>query len=188
MGLLDSVFKFLKKINRPVFTLDEDNSLLMFKKSNESHFTYNLDSFNMKVRHDPYVLKAYTLNTSELHIEHIQLDHMASWRGLSRSLYESFLKEQLNIELQTLERIEVDNYEFTTYRVNDSFILHLIFIWEANKETFILDTQGKLYKTLLTDLKDNYKYNYSNEEKGAVNFDISIVKDNSLRQYFGTER
>lgn len=186
MGFFQKIFSSLSKMSRPIFSFDEHSNQLSFKLSNDERFRYDLEPYEIKTRHDSYAIHAYTLKTESLYLEYINLDSFSSWNGLSRSLYEKLLKEKLKVKLEILERVELDHYEFSTYKVDEQFVLHLIFIWETDKDILILDTKGELYKGLLKSLKNTYTYKFDDEEKGKVNFDISLVKENSIKQYFGS--
>lgn len=185
MGFFQKIISSLSKMSIPTFIFDEHNVQLSFKLKNDERYLYNLEPYEIKTRYDSYVTHAYTLKTDTIYMEYINLDISSSWNGLSRGYYEKILKDKLKIKLELLERVEIGNYEFSTYKVDEQFILHLIFIWETGKDIFILDTKGELYKGLLSSLKNNYKYKFDNEEKGRVNFDISLVKENSIQQFIG---
>lgn len=183
MGFFKKIMKSILQASIPPFVFE--NNQLNFHLSNEDTISYDLGTYDLKTRHDPYSFEAYTLKNSDIHLEYIKLDINASWNGLSRSFYESLLKEKLKLKsMDVLKREEFGHFEFTTYKINDSFILHLIFIWEVQKDIFIIDTKGELFKDLLTHLKDDYVYEYDNEEKGSINFDISLVKNNAFHSYF----
>lgn len=64
----------------------------------------------------------------------------------------------------------------------------MIYVYSISSELFVIDVKGNLYKNLLLSLNKNYKYCYENEQKGDINFNISLVKENSMRGFFdGTE-
>ncbi len=166
-------------------TFTFENNQLKFLIGADSFYLYDLGQYDMKTRHDPYAIEAYTLKNSDIHLEFIKTDVSASWRGQPRSFYEGLLKEKLNLKsMELLERFEIDRYEFSTFKIDDSFIFHFIYVWENQKNTFIIDTQGKLYKELLLKLKNDYIYTFSGATKGNVNFDISLVKNNAFEYYF----
>ena len=170
-------------VSMPTFSLENDQ--LQFVLDNDKTVRYDLNQYDMKTRHDPYSFDSYTLRNSDIHLEYIHRDHNTDWNGFSRGFYESLLKEKLKLKsLESIKREEFGNFEFSTYRVNDSFIIHLIFIWETHKDIFIVDTKGKLFSSLMSALKQDYEYEYKDQEKGSVNFDISLVKNNAFNSYF----
>lgn len=175
--------KSILQASIPPFTFE--NNQFNFHLPNDKTVTYELHHYDMKTRHDPYAFEAYTLKNQEIHLEYIKVDSNTTWNGDSRGFYESLLKEKLKIKsLEVVKRENYGHFEFSTYKVDDSFILHMIFIWETHKDVFILDTKGKLFQKLLSNLDENYSYAYENEEKGSVNFDISLVKNNAFNSYF----
>ena len=183
MGFFNKIAKFIASASIPTYKF-EDNKLI-FKVKAEEFYEYDLSNYEIKTRHDSYVIEAYTLNNQDIFLEYIRLDNTTTWNGQALSLYESFFKEKLNIkEFNTMEKKELGNYVFKTYKINDSFVLHMIYIYTTNSDIIILDTKGNLYKNLLFRLDGKYEYKFENEEKGDINFNISLVKENSLKGFF----
>ena len=183
MSFLKKIIKSIFQISIPTFSFE--NNQLRFLINDDETFNYDLGEYDMKTRHDPYILEAYTLKNSDIHLEFVKTDANASWNGKSRSFYESLIKSSLKLKsMELLKREEIGHYEFSTYKIDDSFVIHLIYIWEVHKDVFIIDTKGKLFKTLISKYKKDYIYEYEDEEKGSVNFDISLVKNNAFNAYF----
>lgn len=183
MGLLNTIIQFIAKASIPTFKFE--NNSLFFKLKNDDFYEYELDDYEIKTRHDPYVLEAYTLQTSTLFLEAIRTDSNTSWNGQALSLYEGFFKEKLHLRMmETIEKKEIGNYTFKVYKLDESFIVHMIYISFGMNEILILDTQGELYKNVLFRLDGKYIYKFQKEEKGNVNFNISLVKENCLRGFF----
>ena len=66
-------------------------------------------------------------------------------------IFLNLLKDELKVySFENLEKKSHTHYEFNIYRVNNDFNLYLIYIYEMNKEIFIVDTKGELYENLLT--------------------------------------
>lgn len=183
MGFFEKIVKFIASASTPIYKF-EDNKLI-FKINKEEFFEYDLDDYEIKTRHDSYVSEAYTLNNEDIFLEYIRLDHNSTWNGQALSLYENFFKEKLNIkEFEIIEKKEIENYTFKTYKINDSFVLHLIYVYAVNSDMILIDTKGDLYKSLLLKLNKQYEYRFEKEEKGDINFNISMVKENSLKGFF----
>lgn len=183
MGLIKNFFKNFIKLSRPNFSF-EDNEL-KFKINSDHFYTYALDNVDIKTRHDSYILEAYTLKTDDLFIEYVKVDNDVSWNGLPSSFFISLLKEKLHIKnMEQLEKKEYDGYDFITYRIDEHFILNFIYIYELNKDVFIIDIKSELYENLLKsfDGKYTYKYEKNSDEKMAI--DISVVKENAFNGYF----
>lgn len=183
MGFFKKILSNIFSASMPTYKF-QDNKLY-FKTELEDYFEYELGEYDLKTRHDPFVYEAYTISTKEIFLEFLKTDSNASWNGQPLSLYEGFFKKKLGIKyLEPIENKEISNYVFKTYRVNDSFILHMIYVYGSSSELFLIDTKGNLYKELLITLNKNYKYRFDEEEKGEVNFNISLVKENSMRGFF----
>ena len=86
--------------------------------------------------------------------------------------------------MEILEKIEYDGYDFITYKIDEHFILNFIYIYELQKDVFILDIKSELYTNLLKNFNENYKYKYEKNEENKMAFDISLVKENAFREYF----
>ena len=186
MGFFKNIISSFSRMGKSVFSFNKDKSEISFSIKDDERYIYNLHEFKKKSRHDSSVIDAYTLKTEDIFIEYINLDSFSSWNGLSRGYFEDLLKNKLKITLDLQERVDIKNYEFSTYKVNSSFIIHLIYIYEGSTDVFILDTKGKLFKELLKSLDNSFEYKYDEYEKGSVNFEISLVKENFLKHYFNS--
>jgi hypothetical protein len=180
---LKKLFNSITKATQPHF-LFEDSSLKFLLQSRE-YFSYKVYNLSKKARFSSYVLDAYTLSNKDIFLESVTLNTNSTWAGQPRSIYEDFLKEELKIDSKVLlKRIDIGNYEFSIYKLDDSFIIHFIYIWFHDKNIFIVDSKGELFRELLKELKDDYVYKYDNEQKGEINFDISVVQSNTLKGHF----
>lgn len=183
MGLFKSFIKSMMKISRPIFSFD--NNQLIFKIDSDSFYTYSLDSFETKTRHDSYVYEAYTLKTDNIYLEHINTDPDVDWNGAAQSYFFSLMKEKLNIKkAELLESYEFAHYEFGVYKMDDDYILNIIQIDEIDKNTFIIDLYGELYSNLLASLRRDYKYNYEKNKNLVLDLNFSLVKENAFYNYF----
>ncbi|WP_072682583.1 hypothetical protein [Arcobacter sp. LA11] len=183
MGFFDKILKFIAKASIPTFKF-EDNKL-HFKVKSEEYYEYDLGTYDIKTRHDPFIMEAYTLNTQDIFLEYIRVDHNTQWNGQALSLFEGFFVEKLNIrDFETIEKKDIEHYTFKTYRINESFVIHSIAIYTVVSDIIILDTKGDLYKNLLFRLDGNYQYKFDKEEKGDINFNISMVKENCFKGFF----
>lgn len=183
MGIIKNFFKSFINLSRPRFTFTDNK--LIFKINSDIFYRYEIDNYDTKTRHDSYVLDAYTLNTKDLFLEHIHLDNDVSWEGLPSSIYLSFLKEQLKIkDIKQLEKKEFDGFDFITYEVDNHFVLNFIYIYEVNKDTFILDIKSELYENLLKNFDKEYEYRFEKNTNDVLSLDLSIVKQNAIYGYF----
>jgi hypothetical protein len=183
MNFFKKILKSIAKASLPVFSFDENE--LKFQIDSNEMLSYPLDNFDFKTRHDPYTVEAYTIKNQELFLEHIRLDNDCIWNTDAFGAYKSFFKDKLKLKsMQLVEEHNFDNYTFSTYKIDNQFFIHLIHIYEMHKDTFIVDSKGKLYTKLLTALKGQFTYEYANEEKGDIHFEMSLTKENAFASYF----
>ncbi len=183
VDIFDSFFKTIKKLSRPYFSLEENE--LKFKIDSDNFYKFPVLNIETKTRYDSYVLDAYTLKADNIHVEYIHTDDDVSWNGQALSFFKDLLKESLKAKkIEILEEKEFGHYEFLVFKIDDYFILNLIYIYEINKEVFIVDTKGELYENLLKNFDKTYAYNF---EKNSINFEnlnFSLVKNNAMKSYF----
>jgi hypothetical protein len=185
MGFFNKLLNMIASASLPTYKFE--NNKLQLKTDADNYYEYDLDEYDMKTRHDPFVLEAYTLTSKDIFIEYMKVDSNASWKGHALSLYESFFKEKLNVkQSETLEKKEMSNYVFQVIKINDSIVIHFIYIYTGNSNIIIVDMKGDLYQGLRIGFDKNYEYKYNNINRGEVNFNISMVKENCLRSFFGS--
>ena len=186
MGFFSNLINTVVKASQPTFSF-KDNYLI-FKISKNNFYTYNLNKYELKRRQDSCVSNAYTIKSDEVFVEYIKLSKNASWNGSSLIFFESLFKNELKIKkLKILEEYEVNNYVLKTYEINENFVCFYIYIFNSSQDVFIIDTNGNLYKNILKRIKSDYVYNYEDKLKGSINFDISLVKKNTLKDYFSID-
>ncbi len=184
MNFFKKIINSLNQMSSPIFSFNAHSSELSFILPNDEKFDFNLDNYDVKTRHDSYVFDAYTFNSPELFFEYIHLDSACSWNGLARGYFVSLLQKTIKEELELEERFEFGHYEFSTYKTSSNEYIHLIYIWEVNKEVFLIDKKGILYKNFLSLLKSDYEYGFSDKKIYNLDKEISLVKHNSINQYF----
>ena len=181
---LKSVFKTITKLSRPYFSLEENE--LKFKIDSDDFYKYPISNVETKTRHDSYVLEAYTLKTKDLFMEYIHIDSDVSWNSQALGSFISLLKENLKIRnMDLLEKKEFNHYEFLTYKIDGNYILNIIYIYEINKDVFIIDKQSELYENLLKNFQKDYKYTLEKNSNLNLDINVSLVKNNAMRSYFG---
>lgn len=184
LDTLKSVFKTITKLSRPYFSLEENE--LKFKIDSDDFYKYPISNVETKTRHDSYVLEAYTLKTKDLFMEYIHIDSDVSWNSQALGSFISLLKENLKIRnMDLLEKKEFNHYEFLTYKIDGNYILNIIYIYEINKDIFIIDKQSELYENLLKNFQKDYKYTLEKNSNLNLEINVSLVKNNAMRSYFG---
>ena len=180
---LKSIIKKITKLSRPLFIFEDNN--LKFKINSELYYTYKIENYETKTRHDSYVIDGYTLKSKDLFLEYIHVDDDASWNGAANSLFYNLMKERLNIKyMEEIEHKEYENYEFITYKVNGEYILNFIYIYEINKDVFIIDKKAELYTNLLRNFEKGYKYNFELNKDLDLDINLSLIKENAIYNYF----
>lgn len=190
MGMIidafDSFFKTIKKLSRPYFSLEENE--LKFKIDSDTFYIFPITNIETKTRYDSYVLEAYTLKADNLHVEYIHTADDISWNGQALSFFKDLLKESIKAKsMELLEQKEFGHYEFLVYKIDNNFTLNIIYIYEVNKEVFIVDTKGELYENLLKNFDKTYKYNFERKEINSIDLNFSLVKNNNMKSYFALQ-
>ena len=181
---LKMIFKTITKLSRPYVSLEEND--LKFKIDSDNTFKYTLSNIDTKTRHDPYIIDAYTLSANEIYLEYIHTDIDVSWNGQALSFFIGLLKDNINAKIFDLvEKEEFSHYEFLTYKVDNSYFLNVIYIYEVSKEVFIVDKKAELYEKLLKNFKKDYVYRFEKNSNNIPKIEnLSLVKNNAMNSYF----
>ncbi|MFW2600206.1 hypothetical protein [Aliarcobacter butzleri] len=181
---LKMIFKTITKLSRPYVSLEEND--LKFKIDSDNTFKYTLSNIDTKTRHDPYIIDAYTLSANEIYLEYIHTDIDVSWNGQALSFFISLLKDNIKAKnFDLVEKEEFSHYEFLTYKVDNSYFLNVIYIYEVSKEVFIVDKKAELYEKLLKNFKKDYLYRFEKDSNNIPKIEnLSLVKNNAMNSYF----
>ena len=183
VDLFKSLFQTIKKLSRPYFSLEENE--LKFKIDSDTFFKFPILNIETKTRYDSYILDAYTLKADNIHLEYIHTDNDTSWNAQALSFFKDLLKESINpYSMDLLEKKEFRHYEFLVYKIDEKYILNIIYIYEINKEVFIVDQKGDLYENLLKNLDKNYVYKFEKNKMDFIDLNFSLVKNNAMKSYF----
>lgn len=179
-----NIFRTITKLSRPYFTFEEN--FLKFKITSDDFYIHTLKEVDVKTRHDPYILEAYTINTDTLYLEYIQTEEDIQWNGLALEFFLELLKSSLRTkQIRELEKKEFEHYTFLSYEIEEKYILNIIYIYEINKDVFIVDKTSKLYQALLKKFDKSYIYTFKENENIVLNLNCSLVKNNAFKNYFG---
>ncbi len=183
VDLFKSLFKTIKKLSRPYFSLEENE--LKFKIDSDTFYKFPILNIETKTRYDSYILDAYTLKADNIHLEYIHTDNDISWNAQALSFFKDLLKESINpYSMDLLEKKEFRHYEFLVYKIDEKYILNVIYIYEINKEVFIVDQKGNLYENLLKNFDKNYIYKFEKNKTDFIDLNFSLVKNNAMKSYF----
>ena len=118
------------------------------------------------------------------YIIHTDID--VSWNGQALSFFISLLKDNIKAKnFDLVEKEEFSHYEFLTYKVDNSYFLNVIYIYEVSKEVFIVDKKAELYEKLLKNFKKDYVYRFEKDSNNIPKIEnLSLVKNNAMNSYF----
>ena len=174
-----------------VYSLDYNS--LNLGKNEQSIISVDFTNPILKRHSSGCSLSSYTLvdenkEYGNIFIEYIDLEQVCNWNGLPRSFFETSLRYELKLKsIQTVEELDIQNYNFKTFKINDDSYLSLIYIYGGNTERFILDNDGKLYTKVLKSFKKDYKNKLLNEKRFQGKYNSSLVDKNIINNYYATE-
>ena len=166
-------------------TIDE----LKFELPKNNTLTKKLNNPKYIITSDSCANESYLLKEKRYFIEYISLDLDCSWNGLPSGYFEREFKEILKLKsMVALERIDIENYSFSTFKINDKYKLNTISIYTVFTNTFIVDFEGKLYEELLTKYKPSYTNTFTSMPRFQADYKYSMVDFNFLHHYFNREK
>lgn len=125
----------------------------------------------------------------KLFIESIDLSSNCKWNGFPRGFLQTSMKKYLKItSLEQVEKIDVEGYELSTYKVDNKAYVSLIYKYFGSDEKFIIDYEGVLSESIIQRFKSEYKSKYKNMERYSNKYNKSLVRDNFFESYFSAER
>ena len=180
---LKFAFKKVTKLSIPYFSLEEND--IKLKISTDHFYKHTLYNIEMKTRHDSYVYEAYTIKSDNIFLEYIHTYEDVAWNTDAFSSFLSLLIGALqSSSFENIEKKSFTHYDFYIYRVNSSFNIFLISLYEMDKNLFIVDFKGDLYKNLMLNFDKSYKFSYENSADLKFDINISLVKNNAMNNYF----
>lgn len=163
-------------------------------KNSQVENVYPLKSGNKMMTFDgctnfSYISKIDNNEKEKMFVEYINLNRECHWNGLQRGYFEYLFKLTLKLkDLEVLERIDYENYEFTTYIIDKKYYLNLIYIYNVYEDYFIVDYTGNYAYDLMKKFSINYKSDFINKQRFYSNYSNSLVKMNFINSYFSRER
>ena len=134
-----------------------------FNSVNNVNNYIDLSKVKKQFTSDNCTSSSYILNTSsdeygDIFIEEVSLNNNCEWNGFQRSFFDDLFKEKTAIKtMVALERIDFQSYEFSTYLINDKYIMNLIYEFSANENKFIVDYKGNLFTKMIKQFDKSYK-------------------------------
>lgn len=145
----------------------------------KKQFTNDRCSFNS------YILNSSSNEYGNIFIEKVSLNSNCIWNGFSRSFFDNLFKEKNHIKtMLAVQRIDFGNYEFSTYLINDKYIMNLIYKFSAYEDTFTVDYKGVLFTKMIKSFDTNYINEYLDKPRFTSNYNSSLVNQNIIENYF----
>ena len=151
-------------------------------KKERKQFTNSTCSFNS------FIINSQTPKYGKIFIEHVELNNNCEWNGFSRSYFDNLFKEKTHVKsMVAVERVDFENFEFSTYLINDKYILNLISEFSGSKSVFTLDYKGLLFNEMIKKFDKNYVSVYLEKPRFSSNYNSSLVNQNIVKDYFNKE-
>jgi hypothetical protein len=132
-----------------------------------------------------YIYNISSKEYGKIFKEEVSLSSDCVWNGFQRSFFDNLFKEKTHIKtMVALERVDFDSYEFSTYLINDKYILNLIYEYSPFKDTFIVDYKGLLFTKMIKRFNHHYKNLYLDKPRFSSNYKSSLVRENFIRNYY----
>jgi len=148
----------------------------------KKQFTNDSCNFNS------YILNSSSSEYGNIFIEHVSLNTNCIWNGFERSFFDNLFKEKTHIKTMiALERIDFDDYEFSTYLIDDKYIMNLIAKFSVDENTFIVDYKGVLFNEMIKNFDPKYINTYQNKPRFFSNYNSSLVNQNIIENYFSED-
>ena len=88
--------------------------------------------------------------------------------------------------MNLIKRVDINNYEFSQYLINNSCYLNIIYIWGATRSTFIIEYNGKLTNHLLEKLSSKHRVVSKNSCHNII-YNNSMIKNNWIENFWGNK-
>jgi len=119
----------------------------------------------------------YTLNDTNISLEHIELKSSCSWTGLAEGYYRDFLNDNIK-ELKKVSSYSVDKADIYFYKTQNKYF-YLISLYDVSSNTFILDYTGEIASKLTEKTLQIPKH-----EQLTSKFEKSMLDNDILGHYF----
>ncbi len=190
MGFFSKIItSIIDKSRFSKFIYDENNYEIKFNLLPNQEVKIKLSNPIYIESHDKctslsYVLKDKNEVYGNIFVEYIEFFNECSFTTEPRGVYESYIKDKLHLNsLQVEKKFIINESEFITYLVNDEYLLSFIHIYANDKNVFIVDCIGKLFKELATEYTPDIRLIEEKYSRANLNMDLSLVKDNARYNY-----
>lgn len=135
-----------------------------------------------------YIAQNSDKEYGKLFTEYINMSSSCHWNGFQRGLFEDLFKSTMKFKsFKVVERKDYDNYEFSTYLIDEKYYVNLIYRYTVFEDLLIIDYEGKYTTKLIKQLDLNYDNLYLNKPRFDGHYSNSLVRMNMLNSYFTRE-
>lgn len=135
-----------------------------------------------------YYVKDNNKKYGKLFIEYVDLSSDCMWNGFARGFFEELFKQTQKINsMKIVEQYDYDNFEFTTYLIDNSSYVNLIYNFTTSKSIFILDYSGKLSNEYIKSYNKDYVSKYINKKRYSKDYEKSLVTMGNFYSYFSRD-
>jgi len=170
------------------YTYSSKTNELKFEISEENLFIKKLNNPEYIMTSDRCTNESYLLKEKRYFIEFVSLQNNCSWNGLPDGYFEREFKFELKLKsMVAVERIDINNFSFSTFKINDKYSLNTITIYTGDSNIFIIDYEGKLHEQLLLKLNPTYQNNFALMPRFKADYNYSMVRFNFFNSYFNRD-
>lgn len=188
------VVLFLSSCSYNYFNYDTKKDLISFPLSKDKSMIVKLDNSKFEYRFSQCSFNSYTLKDKsekygELFLENIELESSCQWNGLASGYFIYELRNQMKFkDFKFIERFKKDNYEISTYKIDNSSYINIIELYTTSTNLFIVDNKGVLSAELIRNLDSKYMFKYDELKRVNIDYNYSLVDNNFYKSYFSFEK
>lgn len=170
-------------------------SLVFFTACMPVKYKNSFDSLDLKTQkelstlglctRDSYIKTINDSKYKKLFIEYISLNNSCTWNGFPRGFFVYQFKKHFKItSMKKIQSYEYDNYEFTTYLIDDKYYIDLIYKFGFQEDLFILDYEGLYFEELIQKYDTSYVNKNINKKRFQKEYFKSLVRMDIVENYF----
>lgn len=144
---------------------------------NDERVMLEFHNATKKMRHDRCVLRAYTIEDNDLHLEYVRLHPYCQWQGLPSSMYKIFFKQDIK-STKLRHRYKEGRFDISLYEA-DGKNFYFVATYDGVSNLFILDFSGEFTTKIC---KQCEAIEASREVE--FRFNKSLVHFNFFNRYF----
>ncbi|MGA1933527.1 hypothetical protein ACH5BF_12565 [Arcobacter sp. YIC-464] len=170
-------------------------SLLFLTACSPVKYTNSFDTLELQTQkeqstlgfctRDSYIKTIDDSKYKKLFVEYISLNNTCNWSGLPRGYFVYQFKKHFKItSMKKIQSYDYDNYEFTTYLIDEKYYIDLIYKFNSSEDMFILDYNGLYFQKLLRQYNNSYVNENINKQRFDKDYFKSLVTMDIVENYF----